>query len=733
MSQWEFSRVRLTSLSFLSCTAAVGEHTVRDLWPPGTRWLEVTTPVLSGWAQQSATMPVMGTDRRWGWAFGFGCVVLLLLAVGLGWRGLRVTSVGQVDPLSAVLASLALALALWSGNLSLQAFHWQSTDPLYWAPRLANKVANMEGRELARLIGRNMRTIDIDFVLRPTPGCDAEGALHAGTLNDVVSYYRTLRSRRLIITGAPGAGKTVLLVTLISGLLADRKDTDPIPVRLSASSWDSRRPIGGWLVEHLTQTYGLRRRTAAALVEARLITPVLDGLDEMDRDPSPESESRAVLALEALNAFQSAQGSPGLVVTCRTEHHRALETVTMAMEDAASVEIQAVTTDKTLTFVESQVGRHGIARWQHVLDAIDFHPDGALARSLATPWRLNLAVTVYQEYGPRTYIRDPSDLLRPELDDEDKIRDHLLSLFIPAAVKAGREGRKTAYTPRRVHMWLATLAGYLGDNEATSRSVGGRLLPGTDIVLHELWPLAGRRPRYVTLAAVAVIWLTGGSIMLLQAPDRMSWQYLGALSVAAVSAVAMLSVNWAQIWPKPARIDLFQAGCGWILSWLAVCGLVGTAVLIRAVGWAVLAVALPLTLSFLGLISTALRNGPVVEENVDYVADPRKLISHSLWLGIASAFTMGCTLALIMREALAPGFVLACALTMGAGFGISAGLAGVRHLALLMSTRGRLPTGLGRFLWWCHQAGLLRAAGVAYQFRHHELQEYLARTPEPSS
>ncbi|MFC9914714.1 hypothetical protein [Streptomyces sp. NPDC127197] len=254
----------------------------------------------------------------------------------------------------------------------------------------------------------------------------------------------------------------------------------------------------------------------------------------------------AVLALEVLNAFQSAQGRPGLVVSCRTEQHRALETVTMAVEDAASVEIQAVAADKALMFVESRVGRHGTARWQHVLDAIDFHPDGALARSLATPWRLSLAVTAYQDYDARTYIRDPSDLLRPELDGEDKIRDHLLGLYIPAAVKAGREGRKAAYTPQRVHMWLATLASYLGNNEVTSRSVGGRLLSGTDIVLHELWPLAGRRPRYVTFAAVAVIWLTGGSIMLLHTPALLSWQYLGAVSAAGLSAFAMLTASWAQ-------------------------------------------------------------------------------------------------------------------------------------------------------------------------------------------
>ena len=77
-----------------------------------------------------------------------------------------------------------------------------------------------------------------------------------GTLNDVVAYYRALRSRCLAITRAPGAGKTVLAVTLVMGLLAKRDHKEPIPVRLSAASWDTRRPLEDWLIEYLTQTCG---------------------------------------------------------------------------------------------------------------------------------------------------------------------------------------------------------------------------------------------------------------------------------------------------------------------------------------------------------------------------------------------------------------------------------------------------------------------------------------------
>ena len=37
-----------------------------------------------------------------------------------------------------------------------------------------------------------------------------------------------------------------------------------------------------------------------------------------------------------------------------------------------------------------------------------------------------------------------------------------------------------------------------------------------------------------------------------------------------------------------------------------------------------------------------------------------------------------------------------------------------------------LPWRFGRFLHWCYEAGLIRVAGISYQFRHRELQDYLA-------
>ncbi|WP_328930098.1 hypothetical protein OG429_39750 [Streptomyces sp. NBC_00190] len=66
--------------------------------------------------------------------------------------------------------------------------------------------------------------------------------------------------------------------------------------------------------------------------------------------------------------------------------------------------------------------------------------------------------------------------------------------------------------------------------------------------------------------------------------------------------------------------------------------------------------------------------------------------------------------------------------------GIGAVLGGIfwaaawrRYVATLICTRRRLPWRLGRFLAWASAAGLLRVAGNAYQFRHLELQDHLAK------
>jgi hypothetical protein len=73
----------------------------------------------------------------------------------------------------------------------------------------------------------------------------------------------------------------------------------------------------------------------------------------------------------------------------------------------------------------------------------------------------------------------------------------------------------------------------------------------------------------------------------------------------------------------------------------------------------------------------------------------------------------------------------------GFAVALTLGLAGWRYVALLLCTRcwnsQWLPWRLAGFLDWCYKAGLIRIAGIGYQFRHRELQDYLARNPLPSA
>ncbi|MFE4631020.1 hypothetical protein [Streptomyces mirabilis] len=81
-------------------------------------------------------------------------------------------------------------------------------------------------------------------------------------------------------------------------------------------------------------------------------------------------------------------------------------------------------------------------------------------------------------------------------------------------------------------------------------------------------------------------------------------------------------------------------------------------------------------------------------------------------------------------------FKLASQLALALVFGMVVGLywlsgAGRRYLVFLLCIRGRLPWHLGTFLNWAYEAGLLRISGVAYQFRHRELQDWLTAHPTP--
>ncbi|WP_344631228.1 hypothetical protein [Streptomyces glaucosporus] len=734
----------------------------------------------------------MNRRRLVGYAAAWSCGLLCLVSVAWTAGALRDGSGSTADTAGLLLGLAGVGLAaagLWAAVRALR----EHRTAAVIATELAGAVLAEEGRQYKQLLGGDPQAlntaIDLRFVRAEAsgPAGGGGGGGHAGgSLRGIAAYYRSLSPGRLVVTGSAGdgsadagTGKTVLAVALILGLTRDRAPGEPVPVRLSAASWPGGS-VRDWLVRHLTGAFHLPRREARSVVDANLVMPVIDGLDEMDAAPRPGYTSRAAQLLRAVEGHPWQGEKAPVVLTCRRPHYEALVAADAQLQGAARIEIVRVAGGDVRSYLESRIGysARNLARWEPLLDALDApSAPAALVDALDTPWRLTLAAVVYEERDPGSgeFLRDPKDLVR--LAERGELHGYLLDRFVKAAVNAPPEegGQRPLARPDPEAVWrhLAVLAAYLHGNAATpSRTVAGRRLSGTDIVLHELWPLAGpRRARVVS----ALFFLMVVAVFLVPylLTDSFNSTTGSAAFVAMVWAITAGAAAYAVAWPQPARLSLLPLATSSGLRRTVTAALVGGAA--GGVGG-------DLFYDWLG--HSASGTFPYLAGEFVYwpavpgwmgfgcllyltlgarhhsVGDPRSALRDDLTACLVSAVLIGAlesveilTLPayeqffLFEGPMLVPtmtisglvlvvgwGFLLSLAGAFPATRGLRAVLGGpatLRHTALLLCTRGRLPWRLGSLLHHCYDLGLLRAAGGAYQFRHLELQEHLATRPHP--
>lgn len=607
---------------------------------------------------------------------------------------------------------------------------------------LARAVHDSECEQWHRLVGGDVKRIDLSYTRHPTAGRMAAGAATSGRLlasgpdhgvgPDVVGYFRRIDPRRLLVTGQPGAGKTTLALGLVTELLERPEANEPVPVRLSLSRWNTDTDLDAYLTEQLSETYDMAPKEAAQLVRRRLVLPVLDGLDELDplrEDGTPDPRApRARSVLAALNTYRGREGSRlgPVVLTCRTDHYEAFGTHPGAdggqLLDAARIEVDPVPAADAHAYLKDRT--LGPDRWRGLLEVLEREPDGSLARILSTPWRLCLVATVYRTSG------DPSELLAhptPEQLDAD-----LLARFVPASVLLHAEHSEHSvcsaypeYTPERVHHWLHRLARHLEnpDGEASrERTVRDR----TDIALHRLWPMAGvervRRLDGFLTAGLYTLFVP----LILSLPCRVDISGPVAFGAYLVWCAATGKKVGApnRLHVRGLRGRSGRRALAWVLGLSLVCGL-GSGVFFTVYYGLPAGLASGVSLVVLYLLSGAMtrtpsraaRPGDLVFD--DLAARSVQGVAYGLMLGIPFGTMFGTPVGLSMG--------LVGALTMSGGVGR-------RYLVLLLCARWEkiLPARPGVFLDWACEAGLMRLSGPAYQFRHQELQHWLAAHPRPA-
>ncbi|GAA3862618.1 BTAD domain-containing putative transcriptional regulator [Saccharothrix violaceirubra] len=589
-----------------------------------------------------------------------------------------------------------------------------------------------------------------------------------GGLTDLVSGFRRLPARQLVVLGEPGAGKTVLAILLALGLLADAGKGEPVPVVLPLSSWDPvRQHLHTWLAGKLLEEYpGLGNRAvygrdaATRLVAEGRVVPVLDGLDEIP----PALHAVAIDALD-----QAMAGARPLVVTCRgDEYEDAVRDSGAILARAAVVEIDPVGPDDAIEFLTARQ-RQGDTRWQPVAEHLRHRPGGPLARALSTPLMVDLARVAHADPAA-----DPGELCDDSrFPDATLVEEHLLDAFLPAVYAqrpAPPDTRPAArHQPEQAQQWLTFLARHLRDGRSRdfawwhlvsavsppTRALLLGLPPGLLCALTS-WLAGGVTVGVVSGATYTVAGCLTNALGRRSGPRRVEPRFRGTRKGflwrfgLGVAIAIGLSFGWSL---TPGVVAVLAVVFGLSLGvhvWLDVpvdaTRVSSPRTVLRQDRAAVLAYAVSFAVSlglFFGVVFWF--NGEAPANEPDDLFDPVRGTACLLTAALFGYFLFGRLGSVVYAlpgaaiggqvryEAVLPD--LPGAVVCGVLFAVTIGLSVLvsRPWGAFVVVRawlwclGRTPARLTRFLDDAHRRGVLRQVGAVYQFRHARLQDRLAR------
>jgi len=240
--------------------------------------------------------------------------------------------------------------------------------------------------------------------------------------------------RSLLILGAPGSGKTTMLLELARGLIARAREdiTQPIPMVFNLASWTEKLTLADWLAQELNNLYSVPRKTAPDWVKGNKLLLLLDGLDEVRQD------NRAK-CVEAINAFRKQNGLTSLAVCSRSQDYADLK-AKLAFEGA--IEVQPLTQEQIAEFFN-----HFGEKMAGIKQA--FKKDKALREMAETPLFLSIMLMAYQD-------KQSVDILF--LGDEKARRKHLFDTYIEHMFERSKRSKDEMYKKQDVLRWLSWLA-----------------------------------------------------------------------------------------------------------------------------------------------------------------------------------------------------------------------------------------------------------------------------------
>lgn len=269
-------------------------------------------------------------------------------------------------------------------------------------------------------------------------------------------------SGKLLLLGEPGAGKTTTLLELARDLIARAEvDADePIPVLFNLSSWKKEndnvfdlfdpsswkkknRTLADWMISELKLKHGVRKDIAKKLLEKRQLTPLLDGLDEVDSTLQEQ-------CIKAINQFQQDYRPDYLVVCCRRAEYKNLQT---QLQLNGAIYLSPLTERQIYDYL---VSVNCLELWQSIRTSPE------LLELAKSPLLLSIMSLVSQDISFQEWLR---------IDSAEEQRRYLFDAYISRMLS--RRTKRKWYasgkepTPEQTKRWLAYLARMLKQESQT--------------------------------------------------------------------------------------------------------------------------------------------------------------------------------------------------------------------------------------------------------------------------
>ncbi|MFF2410021.1 NACHT domain-containing protein [Streptomyces sp. NPDC058092] len=584
----------------------------------------------------------------------------------------------------------------------------------------------------------------------PEPGADSDSDDDSASIADC---FASTPTRRLVVLGGAGAGKSVLVLRLAYELLRRRTrgSQDPVPAVVSLASWDPGQGLLGWLAGQLAAEYPDACTPVAGappvdvafhLLLTRRVLPVLDGFDELP-------EHRRADALRQIT--ETMVGRRPFVLTSREPEYRE-HVPDEGVLERTEIRLSPLSDDTVRAYLSPGRTR---TRWTPVLDRLGDRSADApevqrLRDALSVPLMVGLARVAYARGDS-----DPAELLKPgRFDDRRDIERHLYDAFLDVVYSGSHDVRAAhgGSPPERARVWAAFLA-------ARMKEAGEQDLAW--------WKLDEMVPRVVRALALVPAFVVGAlpvAQIEFGPPWWGTWLPLkGAFVLLCGLALTAAAMTGPAPWQHPPRRPTRPGGAEiravlgrrsvQVKAVLASLGLVA--------GWAtVLATdvsVLPL-LMVIVTVRVVWVYGTRVIGFVWHSSDPaladtpagllradRRGVLTLGWLAPARQgveetplAVLVLPLAMLMAWQMFAGSDVVSArdwLLLAIGlpfawvlysFGASA-WGGFTVARLYFWATGRLPRQLMAFLEDAHARGVLRQSGGVYRFRHIELRDRLAQ------